>query len=187
MIARQIRTSPRLYPESISAANKSGGFGNWTKKGPELQGPTAHVAIIAVAEIAHQLKRKALEELAAVAKPDTLLAWYRKLIGNKFDGSKFRKSSGRPRVDEETERLVVRMAKENPGWGYDRIVRSDDIVLYLANSLIILGCQTSDFQFAGPVVLRFLGPRLSLSAAGIPPIRACFRRGIEDRLDDGDS
>jgi len=33
-----------------------------------------------------------LEELAAVAKPDTLLAWYRKLIANKFDGSKFRKS-----------------------------------------------------------------------------------------------
>src|SRR5437016_7228621 len=71
-----------------------------------------------LAEIAHRFKRKALEELAAVAKPDTLLAWYRKLIANKFDGSKFRKSSGRPRVDEETERLVVRMAKENPGWGY---------------------------------------------------------------------
>ena len=73
-----------------------------------------------LAEIAHRLQRKALEELAAVAKPDTLLAWYRKLIANKFDkfdGAKFRKSSGRPRVDEETERLVVRMAKENPGWG----------------------------------------------------------------------
>ena len=36
------------------------------------------------------------------------------------DGSKFRKPWGRPRVDEETERLLVRMAKENPGWGYDR-------------------------------------------------------------------
>src|SRR5437868_11425560 len=62
-----------------------------------------------LAEIAHRLKRKALEELAAVAKPDTLLAWYRKLIANKFDGSKFRKSWGRPRVDEETKRLVVRI------------------------------------------------------------------------------
>ena len=68
-----------------------------------------------LAEIAHRLGRKALEELAAVAKPDTLLAWYRKLIASKFDGSKFRKSWGRPRVDEETERLVVRMAKEIPG------------------------------------------------------------------------
>jgi putative transposase len=39
-----------------------------------------------LAEIAQRLGRKALEELAAVAKPDTLLAWYRKLIANKFDG-----------------------------------------------------------------------------------------------------
>ena len=40
-----------------------------------------------LAEIAHRLVRKALEELAAVAKPDTLLAWsLRKLITNKFDG-----------------------------------------------------------------------------------------------------
>ena len=75
-----------------------------------------------LAEIAHRLGRKALEELAAVAKPDTLLDWYRKLIATKFDGSKFRKSGGRPRVDEATERLVVRMAKENSGWGYERIV-----------------------------------------------------------------
>jgi putative transposase len=75
-----------------------------------------------LAEIAHRLGGKALEELSAVANSDTLLAWYRKLIANKFDGSKYRKSRGRPRVDEETERLVVRMAKENPGWGYDRIV-----------------------------------------------------------------
>jgi hypothetical protein len=40
-----------------------------------------------LAEIAQRLGRKALEELAAVAKPDTQLAWYRKLIANKFDGS----------------------------------------------------------------------------------------------------
>jgi len=47
-----------------------------------------------LAEIAHGLGRKASEELAAVARPDTLLAWYRKLIANKFDGSKFRKIPG---------------------------------------------------------------------------------------------
>ena len=64
-----------------------------------------------LAEIAQRLGRKALEELSAVAKPDTLLAWYRKLIASKFDGSKFRKSQGRPRVDEETERLVVLVSR----------------------------------------------------------------------------
>ena len=74
-----------------------------------------------LAEIAERLVRKALEELAAVAKPDTLLAWYRELIANKFDGSKFRQRVGRPRIYEEAERLVVQMAKENPSWRYDRI------------------------------------------------------------------
>jgi hypothetical protein len=74
-----------------------------------------------LAEIAHRLGRKALDELAAAARPETLMAWYRKLIAKKFDGSMYRKSCGRPRIDEETERWVVRMAKENPGWGYDRM------------------------------------------------------------------
>ena len=75
-----------------------------------------------LAEIAHRLGRKALEDVAATAKLDTILGWYRKLIANKFDGSNFRRSVGRPKVDQETERLVVQMARENPSWGYDRIV-----------------------------------------------------------------
>jgi nucleoside-diphosphate-sugar epimerase len=47
-----------------------------------------------LSEIAHRLGRKALAEVAAAAKPDTLLRWYRELIAKKFDGSKFRKSLG---------------------------------------------------------------------------------------------
>jgi hypothetical protein len=62
-----------------------------------------------------------LAEVAAAAKPDTLLRWYRELIAKKFDGSRFRKSVGRPSVAEEIERLVAQMARENPSWGYDRI------------------------------------------------------------------
>ena len=80
--------------------------------------------------------------------PDTILGWYRKLIANKFDGSRFRRSAGRPRVAAETERLVVRMAKENPTWGYDRIVGA------LAN----LGQRLSD-QTVGNILRRH----------GIPP------------------
>jgi transposase InsO family protein len=101
-----------------------------------------------LAEIAHRLGRKALEEVAAAAKPDTIVGWYRKLIANKFDGSRFRGSAGRPRVDEETERLVVQMAKENPTWGYDRIVGA------LAN----LGQRLSD-QTVGNILRRH----------GVPP------------------
>ena len=42
-------------------------------------------------EIAHRLGRKALAEVTIVAKPDTVLAWYRKLVARKFDGSKDRR------------------------------------------------------------------------------------------------
>jgi putative transposase len=75
-----------------------------------------------LAEIAYRLGRKALEDVAHAARPDTILGWYRNLVARKFDGSKSRRYPGRPRIDGETEELVVRMARENSGWGYDRIV-----------------------------------------------------------------
>ena len=56
---------------------------------------------ITLAEIAKRLGRKALKDVAQVAKPDTILAWYRRLIAQKFDGSRHR-SPGRPRVSLET-------------------------------------------------------------------------------------
>jgi transposase InsO family protein len=74
-----------------------------------------------LAEIAKRLGRKALAEVAIVAKPETILAWYRRLIAQKFDGSIYRKGPGRPPVSNEVVELIVRMARENPGWGYDRI------------------------------------------------------------------
>ena len=44
-----------------------------------------------LAEIARRLGRKALQDVASAAKPDTLLRWYRQLIAKKFDGSRLRK------------------------------------------------------------------------------------------------
>jgi putative transposase len=74
-----------------------------------------------LAEIGKRLGRKALQRVACVAKPDTILAWYRKLIAQKFDGSKCRRYPGRPPVGREVTELVLRFARENTGWGYDRI------------------------------------------------------------------
>jgi putative transposase len=70
---------------------------------------------------AHPLGRKRLNEVATIATPYTLLRWYQRLIAQKFDGSQQRRQLGRPRVAEEIERLVVRMAEENRTWGYRRI------------------------------------------------------------------
>src|SRR5215468_5840839 len=74
-----------------------------------------------LAALAHPLGRKRLKEFATLVTPDTLMRWYRQLIVQKFDGSKHRRQLGRPRIAEEVEQLVVRMAEENSSWGYRRI------------------------------------------------------------------
>jgi hypothetical protein len=73
------------------------------------------------AGIAKRLGRKYLTEVACVARPETILAWYRLLIAHKFDGSKRRQHTGRPRIDAVIQNLVIHMARENSSWGYDRI------------------------------------------------------------------
>ena len=96
-----------------------------------------------LAEIGKKLGKQALEEVAQVAKPDTILAWHRKLVAQKFDGSDQRQSPGRPRVDKELEEWVVKMATENRRWGYDRIV----------GALAELGYDISD-QTVGNILKR---------------------------------
>src|SRR5215469_5152743 len=58
--------------------------------------------------------------VATIVTPETLLAWHRRLIAQKYDGSGKRGCS-RPRKSAEIEDLVVRLAKENRSWGYRRI------------------------------------------------------------------
>ena len=67
------------------------------------------------------LGRQLLADIVTIVTPETLLAWHRKLIAQKYDGSDNRRP-GRPRTDSAIEALVVRMAKENRDWGYRRIV-----------------------------------------------------------------
>jgi hypothetical protein len=96
-----------------------------------------------LAEVGKRLGRKALAQVACVAKPDTILAWYRKLIAKKFDGSKHRRYLGRPPIEPKLEELIVQMARENSGWGYDRIV----------GALSNLGYTVSD-QTVGNILKR---------------------------------
>jgi transposase InsO family protein len=101
-----------------------------------------------LAEIGQRLGKQALAEVANIVKPDTILAWHRKLVAQKFDGSTQRKARGRPPIAPELEALVVRLATENRSWGYDRIV----------GALTHLGYRISD-QTVGNILKRH----------GIPP------------------
>jgi len=67
------------------------------------------------------LGRKRLQEMGTLFTPDTILRWHRQLVAQKWDYSKRRKSPGRPRTSQEVVDLVLRFARENPSWGYDRI------------------------------------------------------------------
>src|SRR5215510_115620 len=101
-----------------------------------------------LAEIGKRLGKKVLAEVATIVTPDTILAWHRKLIAQKFDGSGNRRTPGRPIIDKALEALVVRLAQENRSWGYDRI----------AGALVNLGYTISD-QTIGNILKRH----------GIPP------------------
>ena len=69
---------------------------------------------------AKKLGWRVLNDLTTIVTPATLLAWHRRLIARKYDGSKQR-GPGRPRTANEIQQLVVRMATENRDWGYRRI------------------------------------------------------------------
>jgi putative transposase len=73
-----------------------------------------------LARKAFGIPRKVLMELGTIVTPDTLLRWHRMLVECKFDFSR-RRGPGRPRTMRVIVELIVRMAVDNPGWGYTRI------------------------------------------------------------------
>jgi putative transposase len=97
----------------------------------------------ALAKLGQQLGKQALDEVATIAQPGTILAWHRKCMDQQHAHALQRQSVGRPRIDKEIEDLAVRMACENRSRGYDRIVGA------LAN----LGYTISD-QTVGNILKR---------------------------------
>ena len=65
--------------------------------------------------------RKRLFELPTLVQPDTILGWHRKLVARKHDYS-HRRGPGRPPTRQTIRDLIIRMAQENPGWGYSKVV-----------------------------------------------------------------
>src|SRR5262245_47089190 len=68
----------------------------------------------------HVLGRRHLAAVAGIVTPDTILQWCRRIVAKTYDGSK-RRRSGRPTTKPDIAALAVRMANENPTWGYTRI------------------------------------------------------------------
>src|SRR5215813_1277214 len=104
--------------------------------------PLTNAERTTLAKLGQKLGKKALAEVATIAQPDTILAWHRKLADQPVDTLP-RTSVGRPRIGQEIEDLVVRMARENRSWGYDRI----------AGALTNLGYRLSD-QTVGNILKR---------------------------------
>ena len=96
-----------------------------------------------LAEVGKRLGRKGLENVATAARPETILSWFLKLVAQKFDGSKYRSYPGRPATNSEVMNLIVRLARDNSSWGYDRI----------AGALSNLGHKVSD-QTVGNILRR---------------------------------
>jgi transposase InsO family protein len=76
---------------------------------------------ISLVSAAKRLGRKALDEVAQIVRPETILGWHRRLIAKKFDGSKNRSPGKGGSTSDQIEELVLQLAKENRTWGYRRI------------------------------------------------------------------
>jgi putative transposase len=61
-----------------------------------------------------------LRDIIRIFQPETVLGWHRELVRRKWSHARKNKS-GRPRIDQELEDLILRLARENPRWGYDKI------------------------------------------------------------------
>jgi len=104
--------------------------------------PLTNAERTTLAEMGQKLGKKALAEVATIAQPETILAWHRTLGEQPVDTLPCT-SVGRPRISQEIEDLVVRMARENRSWGYDRI----------AGAVANLGYHISD-QTVGHILRR---------------------------------
>jgi hypothetical protein len=74
-----------------------------------------------LAALLHRLPRAALRRLRLLVRPDTVLRWHRDLVARRHAARSRPKRSGRPRTVHSIRVLVLRLARENPAWGYRRV------------------------------------------------------------------
>ncbi|MET9225844.1 hypothetical protein [Lentzea sp. NPDC003310] len=67
------------------------------------------------------MARASLRRLRLLVSPDAVLRWHRDLIKRRHARLSVNRRPGRPRAVASIRRLVLRLAAENPSWGYRRI------------------------------------------------------------------
>jgi hypothetical protein len=74
-----------------------------------------------LAALLHRLPKDVLHGLWLLMRPDTVLRWHRDLIARRHASAYRPRRSGRPRTLRSIRLLVLRLARENPSWGYRRL------------------------------------------------------------------
>ena len=74
-----------------------------------------------LAALLHQLPRGVLKRLHLVVRPDTVLRWHRDMVARRYACWSRPRHPGRPRTVRSIRVLVLRLVRENPGWGYRRV------------------------------------------------------------------
>ncbi|MEU5849745.1 hypothetical protein [Saccharopolyspora shandongensis] len=74
-----------------------------------------------LAALLHQLPRHVLRRIRLLVRPDTVLRWHRDLVARRHAAQSRSKRGGRPRTIHSVRALVLRLASENPNWGYRRL------------------------------------------------------------------
>src|SRR4029453_6061011 len=74
-----------------------------------------------LAALLHQLPRAVVRRIRLLVRPETMLRWHRDLIAARHARISRPKRAGRPPTIRSIRQLVLRLARENNGWGYRRI------------------------------------------------------------------
>ena len=74
-----------------------------------------------LAALLHRLPSDVLRSVRLLVRPDTVLRWHRDLVARRHAAVSRSKRPGRPRTVRSVRSLVLRLARENPSWGYRRI------------------------------------------------------------------
>ena len=126
-----------------------------------------------LATLASVIPRACRRGLRLLVTPDTILRWHREIIRRRWAARSMRGKTGRPATRRDIQALVLRLARENPGWGYRRI----------HGELAGLGVKVAAFDGMGDPEEGRDRPRAAADRANLVAVPAFSgRRGTGGRL-----